>query len=607
MHRFLSYLFLTSATTVLCSELLSSNGILVEDGGNVRQLSGIYTLLISLDSPEPPEVQEWINEIRSVAEQIAGCRSCKEAITLDDRKVWFARLDALERKMAREEGEMGFTVDLGRTRRGILDGVYNMFGLATSSEVSELETAIKDSRVNSELIFHNQGNLLSVLNKTKLLVEEQGHNLMGVRQGVARVKRNMLELRNASIELDTSLNQVIVTQNMELAITQVRDLVNEFQVRRRRFDSEVTDLELGRVTERIIPRKLLQELLDLIHRNNMGTLNMEWYYKYLKSVIVWDQRGHSHINLVYSVRLPGVSRETFLHYKFNNYFVPSGTKYLRRIECRPELVVNSRTGNSFIPNECSGEDPKVCEPLVTFKQPSCESGMIIGKLHKDCSVKIIERGNETSSLFRPRQGVSQIVIVPYIKQTIIKRCVGFTAEHMELAGPKLFNLTANCSFSSDAWQVVGIKETKITVHMNYPKYVTLPRINLSYPANIELQWEHDIEMRGLSEFRIGDLPTLVKPKFRKDARNKDSYWQWYLMAGVGCAVAILGIVLVLYIKFKGIKNLLGIKIRKNRNQNSEQVAQVGDIEMDSIQSDSPYAVARKLLQDVGTEVIEATI
>ncbi len=114
-----------------------------------------------------------------------------------------------------------------------------------------------------------------------------------------------------------------------------------------RQDVIIHDLEQGRLTENILPRKQLKDIVD-------GSLPLEWYYRYCTANALWTE------GLVYEVRLPVVSVDPTLGFHLQSFPIwgPAGRPVTIQVALYAALDIKSGTVSE--PKGCLGSRPAVC-------------------------------------------------------------------------------------------------------------------------------------------------------------------------------------------------------------------------------------------------------
>lgn len=230
-----------------------------------------------------------------------------------------------------------------RSKRGIIDGVgmlaKSLFGLATDREIGELRSRINENRKFQQKITSWQDELLVVINRTHDEVRQN-------REVINRITEVTLKSIDA----------------MHLIMT-LQDQVHSLERLQRREDEIIDDLDHGMLTELLLPRETLRDIVK------DSALPLEWYYRWCPIIPLWGN------GWVFETRLPVVSNDPIIGFTFVAFPVWGPHNNTVKLDIATHAVLNTRTGTVSEPRSCRGIDPVVCSPGPTTKS-SCAAAVI---------------------------------------------------------------------------------------------------------------------------------------------------------------------------------------------------------------------------------------
>ena len=213
------------------ADLFSIDGVWVERHGEVRTVSGLWRVLITL---QPPRRPAWAGPLR------ASLRRAQVHTTVEDREIWEYRLANLDarRDLPVDVPQAPATVAAptghgGRVKRGLLNFVGELsrvlFGTATSDEVHALQESIKRLQDGMTVLHHNTRVMVSIVNQTRRYVRENRLDLRAVQAETMRLDQlaRVTARRVHALELYQSRAQIrrqidLAIQQMEMAIADYR-------------------------------------------------------------------------------------------------------------------------------------------------------------------------------------------------------------------------------------------------------------------------------------------------------------------------------------------------------------------------------------------------
>ena len=306
----------------------------------------------------------------------------------------------------------------------MIDGIgslmHGLFGLATDNEIDEIRHRIEENRRQSRAMSTWADEYMVVMNAT--------HD-------------------------DVTLNRALInniTQNVAIAIDlthlilMLKDQMNQLEKGRRRTQEIRRDLEQGRLTERLFPRRLFRTMFI---EPNEHWLPPEWYYRWCQVEPLWNQ-DHT-----YAVRLPLITHETTQGYELQSFPVWGPRNTTVRLRTSRYAVLNTATGLVSEPQRCIGLDPLVCDPGLV-RQDSCAAAIVTQRdLKQDCEATLLHE----VQTYVPLATNELVAMIPK-DTTLRERCPDMqhpTAVQVS-RGTQRIQWTEGCHLITESFSVVSI-------------------------------------------------------------------------------------------------------------------------------------------------------
>ena len=141
----------------------------------------------------------------------------------------------------------------------------------------------------------------------------------------------------------------------------------------RQFDKyprQRASLELGWLTEEILPRDALKRILANARRKDLYAPDAEWYYANVRIDPLWEDDKW----LVFRAKLPLTDNIKYLRYTIWTWPVPGNTsQYTVKIQVPKEIAFQTQTGGLFDPTVCQGSRPMICRkgPVYNRQKMQC--------------------------------------------------------------------------------------------------------------------------------------------------------------------------------------------------------------------------------------------
>ena len=500
MYRRCSTLLLIVGFALIEADLFQDDGVLVEEQGTVRTISGLWTVMIVLHPPTRPNTTSWTEHLR------LGIEKAGRQITKEDKLMWLTRMAALRAKRevpldvwAQRAAAATPTGGRTRVRRGLFDFVgklgRSLFGTATVDEVRALRALIRHNQENQAILRHNEREMVSVVNQTRRYVRENRLDLQQVRAETIHLHDLATATAKETQALQLYRGRAQIRRRIDLALQQMELAMQDYRLQERIFHRQKLQLERGWLTEDILTPNSMTAILRTLANTGHHTLPAVWYYQYLRVTPVWG----SPTELGFRVVIPALAKTHYLKFGLRYFKVPVGTNQLRQLVGRDSLAINTLTGTTFTPHDCAGSAPMLCDPTYETLVPTCEGALVTGRQAPDCRVIITPRRNATSEVFRLSDRTT-VAVVAYTPTEVTTRCPGLPPQRQTVQGPQRVPIPDNCLLETDSWRVSSMRKGHRSLNLVPPVYAQVPRLNITWPRSVppyvldKLKWNDRAEV-----------------------------------------------------------------------------------------------------------------
>ena len=495
---------------ITSADLFKDDGVLVSQLGTVREIEGVWTVIVVIHPPVMPNLLPWSE---SVGQAIFGNSS--DRLSEDDKLLWEARLQRILNIQTLDDidyvGQINNPEGHSRMRRSLLTGLFKLArgitrvagscGLIRDDHpvhdiMDNMENSRRRMRQRRSLLINGTNDTLQ--RSKRGLVDIVGHvakSLFGVATSddIAMLKQAIKESQHNSRVMFHNQEQLLTVfnktrdyiENNQQSITEIEVEIQQM-FRRVQDESNRTNALTRSVNSLIMARKIdstleqmeaiVADFISKSHVFHLQRMQLErgWLTedilppRILGNILRQIQSNHMGTlpphwyyqyvrvesmwerpnQLAFRVVIPALSAEEFLHYGFKYFYVPVGN-HLRVLSGRDEIVVNTATGHSFVPvrENCIGRDPTVCRPYKVDMHDNCETSLVSGSGFEQCVFLFEDRGNRTIDVYQDSVRAQEIIVVGYRPTNVIRRCIGEPAEQISVFGPTIINLDQNCNLS----------------------------------------------------------------------------------------------------------------------------------------------------------------
>jgi hypothetical protein len=279
-----------------------SDGVAISQGTGLRGLAAHWVVLVVLEPPVyPMELKTRIAQVESLFGPIMEPYVLSQYI----QDSWLHRLEELKTV------DVFFSDDTGRVRRGLLDLggeiLHVLFGTVTSSQFHKYETVLQTMGSKLNAVIHFQSDLLSAMNQSRLYIKENRADITRLEVHQRVVDAFLVGVQHDLSESNRRVGTLEIQVEMERAISALEMAFKQYTSQVDLYHIHKASLEIGRLTEDLLPPYVLQEVL--LQAAQVGydyVSHMEWFYQFLTVEPVW-QSGQ---NLVYKVSIPLLDKHT---------------------------------------------------------------------------------------------------------------------------------------------------------------------------------------------------------------------------------------------------------------------------------------------------------
>lgn len=505
------------------------DGILLHSDDNLRVKKGEWKMIITLED-ERDEIQRILpQEFKAIRKHInAFNKEIKMKIRAD---YWLSELDRLEKLTVQTTSENS------RIKRSPFDFVSSvakeLFGIATEREVSSIRRKILANNRAIKDVVHFERQMATMLNATHRDMEKN-------RETINAVINSTTELTRWTFTITKTLGEYVrelVTYNLlSEKVRQLSDQVGALHDMIAQHARRRADLERGKLTEELLPLRILKEVANLkVPAGLQFVQPLWWYFENIRIEPLWQNEP-----LAYVVYLPLVSPAEYLKYDITSFPLPVNQNMTVELHAKGTVGVNSYSGHTFLAEQCIGKFPTVCEPqpLRISGPPSCLEAVAI---HEDpthyclASFKAFTTSLVTTLTHHP----NAIVLVTQ-GEDIIERCPGEPGKQQKLGmGAYLIKWSGKCALNTLDFKIDGLieKVTKRIVRHWVPiRPMYLKELANNFSVKLEKVPNLPKELGMAIKFNLRQPPSIPTISFESDIPD-----------GVELAITVIGVVIMVVI------------------------------------------------------------
>lgn len=427
-----------------------------------------------------------------------------------------------------------------RTRRGLFNFVgtigKSLFGVATESDIKQLQDAVNNNRDSLSVISHQHNEMLIIVNATRFQVLENHQTINDLINTT-----NALREWVAETNYRQSLHRVVMFR-----IDMIENVIRQLE---RSYDKILRmrkDLEHGVLSEELLPLGELKSLITsaLIPKDSNFVSPLYWYYTHMHVKML--QMGNE---LVYSVDLPLVSKQTSVAKQFQSYPTPNLISNITlQIVVQNGDIFTSHTGKALkLRENCMGHNPMVCSPMPVQRDGtdhSCASALLRltnREVSQVCPVQVTR--DTFDKLFY--HDVDSFVLVTWGTE-VMEGCLQSKVMYLK-AGTYLINWSGDCPLCTRQHCIPGIVRAGSSLRLkNTWQALEIPKLQNFSAINIPVD-----PLKKTAAFEVETLDDLLMPEVPSIHWSKEHtsiLVDIILFILFACVCVILGLMCFVYVK-----------------------------------------------------------
>ena len=527
------------------------DGLLITGRTRLKIQEAEWTVLVTLDRPQlKTPIKEYFDKIMA---EIQNPKYINK-IPHREKKIWTKRLQAKMELIAavNDRAQPGKS---NRVTRGLANFVGNiahgLFGLATDQGLDEIKGVVEMTRREQKVIVHRVNDLVTVLNHTYDKIDDQSRKINAIALHLGEVNVQYSSIKNTTDILRLNLRILYIMRHLDRAVTAFEELVNNHLRAVDKFNRQKASLELGRLTEELLPPDQLRDILNKASTpTSLPVEPIQWYYEHSVVRPIWL---HPVALLIYRVKLPLVREIDYWRYNIHSWPQPynrSGLAIQLFVEHK-DVGLNPQTGEIFHPKTCTGWKPMVCRTGPTYKPGawSCARAILQGnkELRHTCQVDI----SHTTNLTRADEiALGEYILITW-GETIYTRCVSTPAKAKHVPqGTYLITVRDKCSISGKEWTLPGLVKRVGRVSVKALRVTDIPPLDIQnvIPEGDALKELKKVKFEMLKPVSRVHLSPLVEPDLEIDWKHHGSYLSYGLLITLVLLACIIGVILVVVYK-----------------------------------------------------------
>ena len=452
--------------------------MLVTGRNSIDLVKAEWTLIVQINPPMlPPGYYDKIEAIQHAMNESLHSKH----ISQDDFLSWSERLNYLKGEAAKP-GVDGLARHLHRSRRGLLDFVgvaaSSLFGVATSSDISELKTLVRSSQQNTNSLIHRTNKLTTHISHAFEEINVNRDRLNDVSKSVNTIQSTINELIDFQDHSKRQWRQVMFTLHYSKIVDVLTQIMNTFHLNRLQYLRQKASLELGRLTEELFPPSKLLDIAEHLSNGLRLIQPYQWYYANIDVVPIW-----SHDVMAYVAVLPIIGSGVYTEYHLFSWAMPlrAPGHFLQMELSANHIGLDTRHGWYFQPTKCVGMQPKVCfgDALMKKTHIACITSILLNTTNADCNVKLTATNDSSSKL---KELIPGEFILQTFGETIQKHCPGQLTQSQILLNGIYLLKPGECELSGNGWRVSTIKSFLNHVSLA-AKRIVMPMVNVPQLLN----------------------------------------------------------------------------------------------------------------------------
>ena len=495
IEQILHLLFIHQCFSLQTSRL--HDGLIIHQTKSIKLQKAEWTLLITISPPNLQDLYPYLNSVRNMVSEFKDDTN-EQIKTLQYRIQYLVNAHSQLTKVLTSSHETT------RVKRGLLNFggtiLQHLFGVATEEDINKYRTTVRRALQNEERITHSYREMASVINDIQNTIVENQRTIESWYNHISEYMDNFT----------VSVSNRQYANKRHILLNDLLDLITSYHEQNTEhlgyYLKQRSDLELGMLTEHILPRTDLENFLTKIQSKyfqHLQSLKWTWYYQNLQIQPIWQQGD----TLVFITKIPFMSPDNYLLYHLYSYPV-NANETLVQLKPEPIIAADPQSNGLFIPQNCRGIQPSVCTTTQIGYAPlyNCERGLLLQQtLSIDSCPISVNKLQTTPIAYQALIGTGQFVLITSDHDDITLHCPNQPAESLSLStGTHLIKIPDHCGLTSELWTLTTWIHGSSSINYTSPK-ITLPSLSL---FNLSLQ----PKLTELEHFHVNKLLTLHELK-----------------------------------------------------------------------------------------------
>ena len=514
------------------------DGLLISTPEDIRAQVATWTVLVIIESPTPPQgISEKLTNFRHVLELLYHHRPPSNTT----RMIWDQHITDMEDALTSSH-----SAPRVRRRRGLLNIVgeisSKLFGTATQSEVEECERHINSAMKLESQIVHTTNDLITVVNQTHSEVRRNMQHIRDMEHYMGKLYTETTRLGKIASGNNGRITELQDDARVDRILAALGSVQYLWQRQCDRYQRQRASLELGWLTEEILPLQDLVQILESSRELGHFGPRSEWYYEHIQIHPMWEDQN----KLVFKAELPLVDETEYLRYRISSWPVPRNTSdYTLQIQVPSAVAIDTRHGGIFEPHTCIGNQPGICRagPIYGAGRLLCARSILNGDSnhYQSCAVTVTRVDAPIGTV---KEVTPTIFVLLSFGETYSVHCPKKPerANYLPL-GIYTLRVAATCQVRGKEWLLSGTVRYNSTLKYVNP-FLSVDTLNLPQLLPDELvrqqlerpEWKHLPAITDLTIQKLKLPPKVSHPGWNTGPDHP--YHSGWITAGVSITFSV---------------------------------------------------------------------
>ena len=440
------------------------DGLVVLPAGEIVTQGAQWTVLVTIDIPRLNLT--LVRKLDLMYERVMTVvRSMRDPFPLIEELTHM--LDSLKLDVKKEHRDIERTRATRSLFGFIGTALHYLTGIPDEAEINECKALINDLANSTNHILHQSHRMLSMINFTASHVNQNQKHILAIQKVTNVLAVAVDELSNATVNLSFQIKRLLKGQFLTSAFLGVEFLYNAWLRQLNHYRLQRNSLEMGYLTEFILPKRHLRHILSRASGMGLSSLSEDYYYQFIRIDPLWEDESR----LVFRATLPFVDNNKYIRYNILSFPVPGNAPNTTiKLKVKSDVALDTRSGHLFYPqgSRCFGLNPTICNHNAFYRGESiaCYKGIISGQeeLRQHCHVDI---GFKITNTHIESVGLNSYILVSP-GEIMYLNCVGEKGRSFNVRpGVFVMHVHSNCQLQGDAWSVSGVVIRNSNVHVTY--------------------------------------------------------------------------------------------------------------------------------------------